>query len=204
MDIKQNILDKAESLFHRFGVRSITMDEIAREVSMSKKTLYQYFEDKDDIVNQTTAQHIGREMKEFEEAFIDSEDSIDEFIKLSVCFKRNISEMNPSLLFDLQKYHPKSWQQWLKFKNDYIKNSIVRTINRGIEEGYFRKNLNADVLAVFRVEQLQMSFDNNIYPTNKYDFTEVQMMLFDHFVHGLLTPRGQEIYNDLIKTTINE
>lgn len=204
MDIKQNILNKTEQLFHKYGVRSITMDEIAKEMNISKKTLYQYFQDKDDIVNQTTQQHIQRETDEFDECFETSEDSIDEMIKLSTCFRRSMMDINPSLLFDLQKYHPKSWSQWLDFKNTYIKNSIIRTIERGKEEGFFRPNLNAQILATYRIEQVELTFDNNVFPTDKFNFAEVQMMLFDHFVHGLLTVRGQEIYDDLIKSKSNE
>ena len=204
MDIKQNLLDKAEGLFHRFGVRSISMDEIAREVNMSKKTVYQYFKDKDEIVNLVSKQHIEREVKQFNEVFDTSEDSIDEMIKLSTCFRNTLSGMNPSLLFDLQKYHPNSWAQWLEFKNEHIKNSIKRNIERGKDEGYYRQNLDPECLAIFRVEQIEMTFDNSIFPQDKFNFTEVQMMLFDHFVHGLLTQRGQEIYDDLTKSNINE
>lgn len=204
MVIKQQLLDKAETLFHKYGIRSISMDEIAREMNMSKKTLYQYFEDKDDIVNQTTAQHISREKLEFDEVFDDSEDAIDELLKITVCFRKNLTGLNPSLLFDLQKYHPKSWAQWLEFKFDFIKNSVVRNIERGKEEGYFRSNLDAEILATLRVEQVEMSFDEKIFSPKKFNFSVVQMMLLDHFIHGLLTPKGQEIYDDLIKTNINE
>ena len=171
---------------------------------MSKKTLYQYFEDKDDIVIQTTEQHIEREKLEFNEVFESSEDAIDELIKMSTCFKRSLTGLNPSLLFDLQKYHPNAWDKWLDFKTEFIKNSVVRTIERGKEEGFFRPKLDAEILAIFRVEQVEMTFNDKIFAPNKFNFTEVQMMLFDHFVHGLFTVKGQEIYDDLIKSNINE
>ena len=199
MASKQQLLDKAEALFQKYGVRSITMDEIAREMNMSKKTLYQYFEDKDDIVVQTTKQHIEREKLEFNEVFESSKDAIDELLKLSVCFRKNLTGLNPSLLFDLHKYHPKAWDIWIDFKTVFIKNSVVRTIKRGMEEGYFRPKLDAEILAIFRVEQVEMTFNDNIFDPKKFNFTEVQMMLFDHFVHGLFTVKGQETYNDLIK-----
>jgi AcrR family transcriptional regulator len=204
MTTKQLLLDKAEALFHKYGVRSISMDEIAREMNMSKKTLYQYFEDKDDIVTQTTEQHVEREKLDFNEIFESSEDAIDELIKMSVCFRKNLTGLNPSLLFDLQKYHPKAWDKWINFKTEFIKNSVARTIERGMDEGYFRPNLNAEILAIFRMEQVEMTFNDKIFDPKKFDFTEVQMMLLDHFVHGLFTVKGQEIFDDLIKNDLNE
>src|SRR5690606_15607519 len=112
-DIKSKILKGAEELFLRYGLRSITMDEISRHLGMSKKTLYQYFSDKDDIVWSVTRQHLLRQQAQFDAVATESKNSVEELVKLSFCVKENLKGMNPSLLFDLQKYHQKAWNEWL-------------------------------------------------------------------------------------------
>ena len=203
MDISQKILEIADSLFHKYGIRSISMDEIARELSISKKTIYQYFKDKDDIVYQVTVRNIKLDKEEFEEVFQSSKDAIDELLKISQCIRVKLKEINPSLLFDINKYHPRSWELWIEYKNHFMKNHIFRSIERGMKEGFFRKDLNAEVLAKLRIEQVEMSFDERVFPRTEFNFLEVQMALFDHFVHGLLTVKGQEIYENLTKSSVN-
>lgn len=193
-DIKTKILKGAEELFMRYGVRSITMDEIARHLGISKKTLYQYFLDKDDIVASTTHNHLIRERKQFEQIAEDSSNSVEELVKLSLCLKENVKGMNPSLLFDLQKYHQKAWNIWLEFKNKFIRESVVRNLNKGIAEGLIRAEINPEILAVVRIETVQMGFDDQLFPVDKFNLTEVQMQILEHFIHGLLTDKGKKLY----------
>jgi len=201
-EIRDKILHSANDQFHRFGIRSVSMDDIANELKMSKKTIYQYFRDKDDIVQKVTELHIRREMSEFEEVLNTSENALDEIFKLSKCLRRNMSEINPSLLFDLQKFHPSSWSLWETFKYDFIKNAVLRVIARGKSEGFFRKEINAEIMAILRIETIELTFNQKIFPKDRFDFLEVQLTLLDHFVHGLLTMKGQEIYDEMTNSTI--
>ncbi|MFY0654069.1 MAG: TetR/AcrR family transcriptional regulator [Cyclobacteriaceae bacterium] len=204
MSTTDKILEKADSLFHKFGIRSVSMDEIAGELGISKKTIYQSFKDKDDIVYQVTQKKIEEDKQGFVEVFENSDDAIDELVQMSVCLRKNLNDINPSLLFDIQKYHPRSWDLWEDYKNNFIKYHVLKSIERGKEEGFFRKEIDAEVMATFRIEQVQMPFDDNIFPRKQFKFPDVQMALFDHFVHGLLTLKGQEIYDDLTKPHENE
>src|SRR5688572_7915784 len=135
---KEKILKGAEELFTKYGVRSISMDDIARHLSVSKKTLYQHFADKEDIVTMACKAHLDRNVGEFDEIRNSAKNAIEELANLSVCLKRNMQDMNPSLLFDLQKYHPKAWAVWMNHKNQFIRSSVVRNLKQGIAEGYFR------------------------------------------------------------------
>ncbi len=193
-DNKERILKGAEELFMRYGVRSVSMDDIARHLSISKKTIYQYFTDKDEVVTLVAIQHLAHEQKEFDEVFINSKNSIDEMVGLSHCLRANLKRINPSLLFDLQKYHPKAWAAWLSFKWDYMRMSIKRSIARGISEGYFRPEINADILATSRLEQVEMGFRDDLFPSDQFDFMEVQIQLLEVFIYGLLTEKGRKLY----------
>lgn len=191
---KEKILRAAEELFTRYGVRSISMDDIARHLSVSKKTLYQHFADKEDIVTLACKGHLGRHANEFEAIRQTAKNAIDELAKISLCLKRTMQEMNPSLLFDLQKYHPKAWAEWMDHKNKHIRCSVVRNIRQGIEEGYFRPEIDPEVAASVRLELLQLAFDEQIFPREKFRLPDVQMQIFDHFVYGLVTDKGRKLY----------
>jgi AcrR family transcriptional regulator len=194
IDIKGKILKGADELFTKYGVRSISMDDIARHLTVSKKTLYQHFADKEDIVTLACKTHIDRHVVEFEEIRNTAENAIDELAKLSMSLKRNMQNMNPSLLFDLQKYHPKAWGVWVNHKNKFIHASVVRNLKQGMEEGYFRPELDPEVIGAVRLEMIQLAFDEDIFPRERFRLPDVQMQIFDHFVYGLVTDKGRKLY----------
>lgn len=193
-DVKTKILKGAEELFMRYGVRSITMDEIARHMGMSKKTLYMYFADKDDIVTSVTREHLDRERQQFDQITQESGNSVEELVKISTCLKQILKGMNPSILFDLQKYHPRAWNVWNDHKNKFIRESVERNLRQGIEKGYFRPDINPEILAIVRLETVQFGFDDQLFPRDKFDLTQVQLHILEHFVYGLLTDKGRKLY----------
>jgi TetR/AcrR family transcriptional regulator, cholesterol catabolism regulator len=192
--MREKILSGAEELFMRYGVRSITMDEIARQLSISKKTIYQFFKDKDEIVLTITRGHLKCEMDDFESHTSGAVDAVDELVRLSLCIRKNMAAMNPAILYDLQKFHRESWEEWILFKNSFIKQMVVDNLGRGIKEGVFRPDIIPEVLATMRVELVQMSFDNRLFPSDKYPLSELQMQLFEHYVHGILTEKGRTLW----------
>ena len=194
LNIREKIKKGAAELFMRYGVRSISMDDIARHLSVSKKTLYQHFADKEDIVTVTCKEHLDRTAEEFTNSRKNARHAIEELVNLSVCLKRNVQDMNPSVLYDLQKYHPKAWSVWLDHKNRFIRESVVRNLKQGIAEGYFRPDMDPEVIASVRLEMVQLAFNEEIFPREKFRLSEVQMQIFDHFVFGLLTDKGRKLY----------
>lgn len=201
-EIRSKILKGAESLFMKYGVRSMSMDDIARHLAVSKKTLYQHFEDKEDIVTITCQSHIDGVYREFQEIENSAENAIEELAKISICLKQNSEEMNPTLLFDLQKYHPKAWSIWVNHKNKFIRESVVRNLKQGIEEGYFRPEINVNIIAAMRLELVEMAFNDQIFPSSKFKVAEVQMQIFDHFVYGLVTEKGRKLYQKYKETLV--
>ena len=191
-------------LFFRYGVRRVTMDDVAKALGMSKKTLYQYYSDKDELVAEATQAHLDRERIEFDKIFRNSENSIKSLFLISQCMRKSLSEINPSVLFDLKRFYPKSWEYWTEFKDQYIFKSIVENIKKGIEEEYFRPEVNAEILANLRVMEIQILFDRESFPSEKFNFMEVQMQLFNHFVYGITTEKGRKLYKEYLENENNE
>jgi TetR/AcrR family transcriptional regulator, cholesterol catabolism regulator len=194
MSTEGKIIAGAGELFHKYGIRSVSMDDIARHLSISKKTIYQFYKDKDEIVTLSLKAHMDHEKIGYADIFNNSRNAIEELAMVSKCMREDFKEMNPSLLFDMQKYHPNAWKLWMDFKNEYIKNQVVDNLKKGIAEGFYRKEIDPETIAIFRVEQVQIAFDGTIFPTNKFNFKEVQMCLLDHFVHGIVTEKGKALY----------
>lgn len=196
MEARDKILSSAEELFIQYGIRSVTMDDVAREASMSKKTLYQYFENKDSLVTEVIKSHFINERVEFAEIRSKAKDAIHELILVSQCLRKHVFRMNPSLLFDMQKYHGAAWEEYLQFKHSIVKGQIEDNIRRGISEGCFRAEIDPEIMAIFRVEQVQLVFNPKIFQNDKFNFPSVQLQIMDHFIHGLLTDKGRKKYEE--------
>ncbi|GJM28754.1 MAG: TetR family transcriptional regulator [Cyclobacteriaceae bacterium] len=171
------------------------MDDIARDLSISKKTIYQYFRDKNDLVLQVTRDHLEKEKLEIRAIKESTSNAIETLIEESLCLRKNITGMNPSLLFDLKKYHQQAWELYLDCKQTVYISSLKETLEKGVEEGYFRQEIDPRILAVLRVEQIQMSLERFTYPRDQFEFKEVQIQLFDHFLHGLVSEKGRKLLN---------
>lgn len=200
MNTQEKIIETADGLFHKYGIRSVSMDDIARGLSISKKTIYQYFKDKDEIVTLVVKTHIENEKRQFNEILDSSINSVDEMKSFSECLKKNIADINPSLLFDLQKFHPSAWSIWTDYKNGFLKECVVNVINKGKSEGLFRKEIDEQIMALYRIQTVDMVMGPVVFPNDKFDFVELQMILLDHFLRGLLTIKGLEYYEELINS----
>lgn len=201
--IREKILRGAEELFLKYGVRSVSMDDVARHLSVSKKTLYQYFVDKDEIVTQVANAHLKQNRAEFDGITSASKNALDELMKITTCLRKNMTDMNPSVLFDFKKYHPKAWEAWVEHKNKHIKESVVRNMKQGMEEGLYRNNLNPEILAALRIETIQWLFEGEIFPTERMNMAEVHIQMLDHFMYGLLTDKGRKLYEKYKQEPIN-
>jgi TetR/AcrR family transcriptional regulator, cholesterol catabolism regulator len=102
--------------------------------------------------------------------------------------------MNPTLLFDLQKFHPKAWDKFQEYKEKVFRTGILNSLVSGMEQGYFRKDLNPEIIANLRLEEVQLGFDQKVFPQDRFNFMEVQLELFSHFVHGIVTELGRALY----------
>lgn len=194
LDNREKLVRGAEELFFRYGLRSVSMDDIARHLGISKKTIYQHFADKDELVATIAKGHMERQRDQFDRIRKEARNAVEHMVMISLCIKDTMRQINPSLLFDMQKYHQKAWNEWLVFKQKFMRENVFLTLKLGVEEGVFREDLDMDVLATLRLEQVQMAFDENVFPRHRFDVPEVQAQLFDHYVNGLLTDKGRKLY----------
>ncbi|HXB13745.1 MAG TPA: TetR/AcrR family transcriptional regulator [Bacteroidia bacterium] len=193
MSVKKQILDAAEELFFHYGIKTITMDDIAKHLGMSKRTIYENFPTKDDIIDTLMKNHLEHNVDMCNNRTGESKNAIEEIIFMMEDLRDMFSRMNPRILFDLKKFHPKAWQQFKSFKNEFLIKTISDNIKRGIAEGVYRKKLNVDVLARMRIEQVEMAWNPEIFPSGKYELKDVQLAVLEHFLYGITNIKGHKL-----------
>ncbi len=193
IDNKERIKTQATTLFMKYGVRSVSMDDIANELGMSKKTIYQFYSDKDELVDAVIEEEIQQSECCCENDRNGSENAIHELFLAMDMIVDMFRSMNPSLLHDIQKYHPSAWQKFHKHKNDYLYNIIRENLVRGIKEELFREDLNIDILARFRVEFMLLAFNPEFQARVKHSLVEIEEELIIHYLFGLVNAKGHKL-----------
>lgn len=193
IDNKERIKLQATDLFMKYGVRSVSMDDIANSLGMSKKTIYQFYADKDELVDAVVLHEIQHNEHCCELDRQGSENAVHELFLAMDMVVEMFHSMNPSLLFDLQKYHPKAFQKFHTHKNEFLYNIIRENLVRGIKEDLFRDDINIDILARFRVELMLLPFNPEFQAKVKHNLAEIEEELILHYLFGLVTMKGYKM-----------
>jgi TetR/AcrR family transcriptional regulator, cholesterol catabolism regulator len=204
MEPKDKILKGAEELFFKYGIKSVTMDDIAKHLAVSKKTIYQFFEDKNELVETLMSAKLKEDECEFRQIQDESENMIVEVLNMMKHMGAMFSKTNPTIFYDLQKYHPNAWKQFQDFKCDCMAKMIEASIERGIREGLVRQDINGKVLSRLRIEEVEMGFNSSIFPPDKFKILDVQLAMLDHFLHGICTLKGHRMINKYKQVTEEE
>jgi AcrR family transcriptional regulator len=195
VEIRERIIKGAEELFFRYGIKSITMDDVAKHLTISKKTIYQFLNDKHELVSMVTKNHLDEQEKIINEIADKAIDPIDEVLKLSVHLRQSFQNINPSLLFEVQKYHPKAWKIFMDHRELCIHHMISRNLESGIAQGLYRSEIDVEILSKLRMEEIQMGFNPFLFPPQKFNIQKVQVQFIDHFLHGICTLKGHKLIN---------
>lgn len=193
MEIKERILEKAEELFLRFGVRSITMDEIASQLGMSKKTIYQSFADKEELVFMVFDNLFNKCSEDCVQDRARAENAIHELFLTIDMMEGFLKTMNPYILYDLEKYHPAVFKRFLSFKHGFLYQSIKDNVEWGIQDELYRTDINVEIVSRFRVGTAMLSLDAETFPHNKFSVVEVEIQLLLLYAYGLATPKGNKL-----------
>ena len=193
MEVKDRILQKATDLFMRYGIRSITMDEIASQLGISKKTIYQFFTDKDEIVEAVTDRIIKQNEEECKLFKSNSENAIHEIFIAVDETEEMLKAMNPLIMYDLEKYHPKSFKKFKNYKYQFMFAVIKENLERGIREEYYRDELDVDIISKHRIESIFMGFNQDLFPNSRYKISEVCYELAMSYLHSVTNARGKKL-----------
>jgi AcrR family transcriptional regulator len=191
MDEKeQQIIDQASKVFMRLGIRSVNMDDVAQHLRISKKTLYQYVKDKNELV-QRIVQHMCDHHRSSIEAICEKGmNAIDENFEIARFIAAQLGQMHPSIHFDLQKYHAEAWDLLERTEKADIYSCVSANMEKGIAEGLYRDDLNIPVIAKIYIARFDAVFDNTLFPESEYDFQEVIWEMFRYHIRGIANDKG--------------
>ncbi|MDI9363530.1 MAG: TetR/AcrR family transcriptional regulator [Flavobacterium sp.] len=191
MEIKDRILEKAHELYMRYGIKSITMDEIAGHLGISKKTIYQSYKDKDELVSAVFNRLISSNKCACEGSRDKSDNAIHEQFLCSDVVQEMFNKMNPSILHEINRYHPKVYGELEKHKKEFVFEMIKNNLQRGIDEGLFRIEMKIDIVARLQLEVISLLHDTEF--VYKYGLSTIEKELKDFFLHGSITSKGKEL-----------
>ncbi|MGB0402470.1 MAG: TetR/AcrR family transcriptional regulator [Salibacteraceae bacterium] len=199
MDKKaEQLLEGALQVFMKFGIRSVTMDDMARHLGVSKKTLYKYFKDKKDLVLKGMEFHQMNEQCAMEECFVDGINAIDENFAISQIIMDQIQNIHPSVMYDLEKYYPETQAKFDEYKKTVVKSWVESNIERGIQQGLFRDDLNIPILSAMYLQRMDAMMRSEDYPAD-VSLAEVYVEIFRYHIRGLASEKGVEYLKQKMK-----
>lgn len=190
---RDRIREQAKQLFFKYGIRSVSMDDIAVGLGMSKKTIYQYFSDKDELVEAIVEEDIQETRVDCQECFVQSANAVEEIFLTLDRMLEHLGQLNPTILYDLHKFHFQSFKKFQEHKNSFLLEIIRKNLERGKAEGLYREDINIDILSRFRLESMMLAFNMEIFPQTKYSIVDVTMAIIENFTFGLVTPQGYKL-----------
>lgn len=187
--LKQNITQTASRLFHRSGVRNITIDEVCSELRISKKTFYQHFQQKEDLIGAVIEENKHQHFEKFEKN-LRNKNAIDSLIFIIKELKKN-SDCEPhQLWFDIQKYYPKIFEKYELMKLEAIRIGFEQNLIQGIEEGYYRQNLDIELTSFFHSVQMKTTFEMMQENQKKYSKKRMMDFYIDLIIHLIANEKG--------------
>lgn len=192
-DTGLRIKESARDLYMKYGLRSVSMDDIAGKLGISKKTIYHHYADKDELIAAVINDELNHNQQQCEQDRKAADNAVHEIFLAMDMMMELFSAMNPSLIYDMQKYHPQAFKKFQLHKNDFLYNTIRENMLRGIREGLYRENLNIDILARYRVESMMIPFNPEFHSKLKYNLARLEEELLLHFMYGLASAKGYKV-----------
>ncbi len=193
MEYRQRIIEEASYLFRTYGIKSVTMDLLAAQMGISKRTIYEVFKDKDELLEGVLKWMTVRQREVMEKTMRESENVIEAIFKMMNMMMEHFKNMSPAFQMDIRRFHQDIAEKLENLDQlPYIKNNEIM-INKGIEEGVFRKDLDVKIINKCMLEVLKMSNDKEIFPPDAFGSKEVVRNVYLNYLRGLCTQKGLDL-----------
>lgn len=205
MDQKKfELLERSSIVFMKYGLKSVTMDDLCREIGVSKKTIYKYFNDKNDLILTIIQFKIGIDKELCQVCTNSATNAIEELVNISRFIIEQLGNVNPSVFLDLKKHYPEAWKCMHDHKWEFVLNNIRDNIVRGKEENLYRENLNPDIISRYYVSSMDALMDGDVYPFPEFKTDEVLTEILRFHIRGLANDNGINYLKEHFNREINE
>lgn len=198
-DELKEILYKVRELYMRYGIKSITMDDVASNLGISKKTLYKYVCDKDDLVGKVLDLEIELQGTEMNCSRSEGLNAIEQLLMVSKIINSKLKQINPATEYDLRKYYPTHFHRLVKARREHVYSKIIENIRRGKEEGLYRLDLNEDIIAKLQLSRVENIVDNDVFSINEFTSDKFFHEIFVYHIRGISNERGIAFLEEKLK-----
>ncbi len=194
VETKERIKQASHDLLMKFGIRSVSMDDIAASVGMSKKTLYQHYQDKDELVTAVIEAVLADNQCVCQGHEKAAENAVHEIFLAMEMMVEMFQTMNPAIIFEMQKYHPVAYEKFHQHKTKFLLCHMQQNLERGIAEELYRPDINPQILAQFRVDSMFIPFNPDFQRSLKnYNLLQLEEQIITNFLFGLVTLKGHKL-----------
>jgi AcrR family transcriptional regulator len=196
-DKLQSILAQSFEVFLRYGFKSVTMDDVAKNLRISKKTLYKHVKDKNDLVYKVMDFGRGMEMCMIDEIRDKKLNAIDENFEISKFVLDKLNNIHPSIFFDLEKYYPEAWAIMVDHRENYVMTCVLKNLEQGIKEGWYREDIDAMIIARLHSTMMDVLFHPEQVPGHR--FKEIYIEMFRYHIRGIASDKGRKYLVEKMK-----
>lgn len=195
MDYQQKIIEEAANMFRTYGIRAVTMDMLAERLGMSKRTIYEVFSDKDELLKGVLKMMSWKQYDLMKKILSESENVIQAIFKMIDSMMDHYQKMSPAFQLDIKRFHGNLLDNPEEIKDlpYYSNNSEI--ILRGIKEGVFRDDIDVEITNKCMLEVIKLSNDKEGFTGDDYLNKNVIMNLYINYLRGISTPKGLKLIN---------
>lgn len=183
----------------KYGIRSVNMDDVARNLRISKKTLYKFVSHKADLLARCFDIVHEEEDQAITSICSSGVNAIDEMFEIAHFVVGMLKGLHPSIHFDMEKFYPEVWQKMTKQRDEKVYECMHANITKGIEEGLYRGDINADIISKIYITKLDAIFDGELFPPEQTSFEAVYLEFFRYHIRGIASEKGIEYLVDKVK-----
>jgi len=194
MEPLTKILSASIELFSQYGFKTITMDDIARRAGISKKTLYQHFANKQEVVQESVTWYKNNTTQSCEAVLCATENAVEAMVKMMAFFDNVYKRINPMAMFEMQRFFPEAYKTFRDLLMERDVAMMQENIALGIKEGHYREGLNAGLMARYRLETSLLILQPSLLVNDRTDLMSVALEVGEHFMYGIMTEKGVQLY----------
>ena len=199
MEIQDRIVEEATLQFFRYGIRNVTMDGIAGGIGMSKRTVYEVFKDKNELVHECLKTLKHKHNLRNQEIISSSKNVIETIFSFMQEGIKAMNSINPVFFRDMEKFYSRTWKELQEENEKEGFNLTTELLKRGKKEGLFREDVNIPIVSKLFHEQMNLLANEKVFPRDEYNYTDVFQSLTINFMRGISTKKGIDLIDKILE-----
>lgn len=204
--MEEKILETSADLFLNYGFKSITMDDIANKIGISKKTIYQHYKNKHELIEASTL-HLFEQISSGINLICDLHNNpVEEIYQIKNFVMTHLKGEKSSPQYQLQKYYPKIYNNLKTKQFELMQGCVIENLNQGIEKGFYRTDINVQFISRLYFSNMVTLKDHDVYPVEQFSMQSIMNQYLEYHLRGICTSQGLETLNHVLskETLSNE